>query len=58
MWPLYFLFNKILNTDEEQESDGDCLSFVNSYPFEQRPSSARCHEAVLPRSYFVEVSTL
>ncbi|XP_030932631.1 guanylyl cyclase 1 isoform X2 [Quercus lobata] len=55
MWPLYFLFNKILNTDEEQESDGDCLSFVNSYPFEQRPSSARCHEAVLPRSYFVEV---
>ncbi|XP_065618934.1 guanylyl cyclase 1 isoform X2 [Quercus suber] len=55
MWPLYFLFNKILNIDEEQESDGDCLSFVNSYPFEQRPSSARCHEAVLPRSYFVEV---
>nr|XP_023871476.1 protein GUCD1 isoform X2 [Quercus suber] len=55
MWPLYFLFNKILNIDEEQESDGDCLSFVNSYPFEQRPSSARCHEVVLPRSYFVEV---
>jgi hypothetical protein len=58
MRPLYLLFNKILKTDEEQESDGDCLSLVKLYPFEQPSSSARCHDVVLPRSCFAEVSTL
>uniref|UniRef100_A0A2N9JAZ2 Guanylyl cyclase n=1 Tax=Fagus sylvatica TaxID=28930 RepID=A0A2N9JAZ2_FAGSY len=55
MRPLYLLFNKILKTDEEQESDGDCLSLVKLYPFEQPSSSARCHDVVLPRSCFAEV---
>lgn len=46
MWPLYFLFNKILKTDEEepQASDGDGLSLVELH-----------HNASFPRSYFVEV---
>ncbi|XP_062154005.1 guanylyl cyclase 1 isoform X1 [Alnus glutinosa] len=46
MWPLYFLFDKILKTDEEepQVSEGDGLSLV-----ELR------HNTSLPRSYFVEV---
>lgn len=50
MWPLYFLFNKILKTDEEEEEEEsaeDLLSLV-----ELR------RNAVLPRSYFVEVSEL
>lgn len=48
MWPLYFLFNKILKTDEEepQASDGDGLSLVELH-----------HNASFPRSYFVEVSS-
>jgi hypothetical protein len=48
MWPLYFLFNKILKTDEEepQVSEGDGLSLV-----ELR------HNTSLSRSYFVEVSS-
>ncbi|KAK9282674.1 hypothetical protein L1049_010894 [Liquidambar formosana] len=51
MWPLYVLLNKFLKTEEEnvRGSDGDHSRFVESYTF------GRSHEAILPRSHFVEV---
>lgn len=51
MWPLYFLFNKILKTDEEEEEEEESAEDLLSLVELRR-------NAVLPRSYFVEVSEL
>ncbi|KAB1217798.1 Protein GUCD1 [Morella rubra] len=48
MWPLYFLFNKILKTDEEEEEEEESAEDLLSLVELRR-------NAVLPRSYFVEV---
>ncbi|CAN6568883.1 unnamed protein product [Malus baccata var. baccata] len=45
MWPSYFLFNKIIKTEDEDVSDGELSGMVEPYPCEQP----------LPRSHFVEV---
>nr|KJB78816.1 hypothetical protein B456_013G020600 [Gossypium raimondii] len=54
MWPLYFLSNKILKTDEEK--DGDRVNMVaRCYPFELPSDNRNGHETALPRSHFVQV---
>lgn len=54
MWPLYFLSNKILKTDEEK--DGDRVNMVaRCYPFELPSDNQNGHETALPRSHFVQV---
>ncbi|KAH1030555.1 hypothetical protein J1N35_042729 [Gossypium stocksii] len=58
MWPLYFLSNKILRTDEEddEEKDGDRVNMVaRCYPFELPSDNRNGHETTLPRSHFVQV---
>ncbi|KAB2047053.1 hypothetical protein ES319_A13G019900v1 [Gossypium barbadense] len=58
MWPLYFLSNKILKTDEEddEEKGGDRVNMVaRCYPFELPSDNQNGHETALPRSHFVQV---
>lgn len=56
MWPLYFLLNKILKTDDE-EKDGDHMNVgAGCCHFELSSDNRIGHDAVLPRSYFVQVS--
>ncbi|XP_007009143.2 PREDICTED: protein GUCD1 isoform X1 [Theobroma cacao] len=55
MWPLYFLLNKILKTDDE-EKDGDHMNVgAGCCHFELSSDNRIGHDAVLPRSYFVQV---
>ncbi|XP_022743699.1 protein GUCD1-like isoform X2 [Durio zibethinus] len=58
MWPLYFLLNKILKTDEEdkEEKDGDHLNVAaGCCPFELPSDNRIGYKAVLPQSHFVQV---
>ncbi|RXI08883.1 hypothetical protein DVH24_023027, partial [Malus domestica] len=48
MWPSYFLFNKILKTEDEDVSDGELSGMVEPYPCEQP----------LPCSHFVETFSI
>ncbi|XP_040959653.1 guanylyl cyclase 1 isoform X1 [Gossypium hirsutum] len=48
MWPLYFLLNKILKTDEDEDQMN---TTTRCYGFEHRIS----HKSMLPRSHFVQV---
>lgn len=58
MWPSYLLFNNIIKAEDEEESDGEHSSLVESYPCGQSSSNGKCHVAALPCSHFVEVSAL
>ncbi|XWS56648.1 hypothetical protein CRYUN_Cryun09bG0104000 [Craigia yunnanensis] len=58
MWPLYFLLNKILKTEEVdgEEKDGDHMNVAaECCPFELPSDNRIGHDAVLPQSHFVQV---
>ncbi|KAI5346502.1 PREDICTED: GUCD1 [Prunus dulcis] len=55
MWPSCLLFNNIIKAEDEEESDGEHSSLVESYPCGQSSSNGKCHVAALPCSHFVEV---
>ncbi|CAL2242886.1 unnamed protein product [Prunus armeniaca] len=55
MWPSCLLFNNIIKAEDEEESDGEHSSFVESFPCGQSSSNGKCHVAALPCSHFVEV---
>ncbi|XVE69314.1 hypothetical protein DITRI_Ditri09bG0142400 [Diplodiscus trichospermus] len=58
MWPLYFLLNKILKTDEEDGGgkDGDHMNVAaGCFGFELSSDNRIGHEAVLPPTHFVQV---
>lgn len=62
MWPLYFLLNKILKIDEEdeEEKDGDHMMNVTAgcCSFELPSDNRIGREAMLHKSHFVQVSVL
>ncbi|KAH9766782.1 hypothetical protein WN944_017907 [Citrus x changshan-huyou] len=62
MWPIYFLLNKILRTEEEEkEEEEDQVANVNGAnmveccPSDQSPSGRKCGDSILPSAHFVEV---
>ncbi|XP_039038856.1 guanylyl cyclase 1-like [Hibiscus syriacus] len=58
MWPLYFLLNKILKTDEDDEgNDEECMNVAAQFlRFDLSSGSRISHEgSMLPRSHFVQV---
>ncbi|CAL9008130.1 unnamed protein product [Prunus brigantina] len=55
MWPSCLLFNNIIKAEDEEESDGEHSSLVESFPCGQSSSNGKCHVATLPCSHFVEV---
>ncbi|OMO76381.1 Guanylyl cyclase [Corchorus olitorius] len=57
MWPLYLLLNKILKIDEDEGGgNGDQMNVADGYcGYELSTDNRIGREAVLPRSYFVEV---
>ncbi|KAF7831000.1 protein GUCD1-like isoform X1 [Senna tora] len=55
MWPLYFLINKILKTEDKEELQGDNSCMIDSYLFQQSASNIGCHLSSLSRSHFVDV---
>ncbi|BBG98017.1 guanylyl cyclase 1 [Prunus dulcis] len=44
-----------VQAEDEEESDGEHSSLVESYPCGQSSSNGKCHVAALPCSHFVEV---
>lgn len=63
MWPIYFLLNKILRTEEEEkEEEEDQVANVNGAnmveccPSDQSPSGRKGGDSILPSAHFVEVS--
>lgn len=58
MWPLHVLVNKLLGMDEldDQQSDENNWSLVESFSFRQSVINGNYDAALLPRSYFVDVS--
>ncbi|KAJ7959688.1 Guanylyl cyclase [Quillaja saponaria] len=55
MWPLYFLFNKILKAEDGKVVDRKNSSVVDRYLFEQLTGNVKWHHSALPSSHFVEV---
>ncbi|PON56521.1 Guanylyl cyclase [Parasponia andersonii] len=55
MWPLYFLFNKNLKTEEEALSERENSRFLESYPYDKLSCNGKCSVSVLASSHFVEV---
>lgn len=58
MWPLHVLVNKLLGTDEldDEQSDENHWSLVEFFSFRQSVMNGNYDTALLPRSYFVDVS--
>ncbi|KAI4299471.1 hypothetical protein L6164_032931 [Bauhinia variegata] len=55
MWPLYFLFNKILKTDDVQDLEQDNSGVIDAHVFQQPSTNIDCYLPTLSRSLFVEV---
>ncbi|XP_027335916.1 protein GUCD1 [Abrus precatorius] len=55
MWPIYLLFNKILNTGDERELKDDNLNAIDPYLFQQPSSNVDSHPPSLCQSQFIEV---